>query len=109
MHLGTPDQGDAFLEERWPEARAASDPDQQLYRAFGLGRGSLGQLLSPKVLLAGLKARRHGVGKPVGDPTVMSGWYLVDDGRVVWEHRHEHAGAERRYDELRAALAAATG
>jgi hypothetical protein len=104
VHLGTPAEGDAFLGERWPEARAVSDPDQQLYSALGLGRGRLGQLFGPRVLLAGLKARRFGVGKPVGDPLVMSGWFLVEGGRVVWEHRHEHAGAERRYDELAAAL-----
>ena len=106
MHLGSPDEGDAFLEERWPGARAASDPDQHLYSAFGLGRARLGQLLSPGVVVAGLKAMRHGVGKPVGDPLVMSGWFLVHGGRVVWEHRHEHAGAPRRYEELRAAVAA---
>ena len=104
VHLGTPVEGDAFLGERWPEARAVSNAGQELYRAFGLGRGRLTQLFGPRVLLAGLKARRFGVGKPVGDPLIMSGWFLVDDGRVTWSHIHEHAGVERRYDELAVAL-----
>ena len=105
MHLGTPAEGDAFLEQRWPGARAVSDPDRKLYTAFGLGRARIGQLFAPRVLLAGLRARRFGVGKPVGDPLVMSGWFLVDGGRVTWKHVHDHAGEERRYDELAAALA----
>jgi hypothetical protein len=104
VHLGTPAEGDAFLGERWPEARAVSAADQELYRAFGLGRGRLGQLFGPRALLAGLKARRFGVGKPVGDPLVMSGWFLVVNGRVTWSHVHEHAGVERRYAELDVAL-----
>jgi hypothetical protein len=100
VHLGTPAQGDAFLGKRWPEARAVSDPDQALYSAFDLGRGRIGQVFGPRVLWAGFKARRFGVGKPVGDPLVMSGWFLLDDGRVTWRHVHAHAGEARRFDEL---------
>ncbi|MFT5079549.1 MAG: hypothetical protein ACI84E_000189 [Planctomycetota bacterium] len=107
MHLGTPTEGDTFLGERWPEARAVSDPNQELYPAFGLGRGRIGQLFGPRALWAGLKARRFGVGKPVGDPLVMSGWFLVKDGRVIWNHIHAHAGEARRFDELAAAHAGA--
>ncbi|MBC8451582.1 MAG: AhpC/TSA family protein [Planctomycetes bacterium] len=104
MHLGSPAEGDAFLEERWPEARAVSDPDKRLYAGFGLGRASVGQLFGPRVLLAGLKARRFGVGRPVGDPRMMSGWFLVDGDEVVWSHVHAHAGEERRFEELAAAV-----
>lgn len=107
MHLGTPAEGDAFFEERWPEARAVSDPNQELYRAFGLGRGRIGQLFGPRVLWAGIKARRFGVGKPVGDPLVMSGWFLVQGDRLTWSHVHGHAGEARRFGELRAAYAGA--
>ena len=47
------------------------------------------------------KRLAHGIGKPVGNPLVMSGWFLVHDGAIRWRHVHEHAGAPRRYDELR--------
>jgi hypothetical protein len=100
VHLGSPDDGETFFGERWPEARAVSDESKELYAELGLGRGSVGQLFSPRVVLAGLRARRHGVGRPVGDPMMMSGWFLIDRGRVVWSHVHAHAGEERRYDEL---------
>lgn len=103
--MGSAQDGEDFLDKRWPEARAVSDPGEQLFEAFGLGRGSVGQLFGPSVVWEGMKAfaQGHGIGRPVGNPLRMSGWFLVDEGAVVWRHVHEHAGAPRRYDELRAA------
>jgi len=111
VHPGTPDEGRSFFATRWPEARAVSDPAGSLYAAFGLGRGGVRQLLGPRVLWAGLKAalRGHGVGRPVGDPRRMSGWFLVADGAVAWSHAHEHAGAPRRWAELEGKLARLRG
>lgn len=105
VHLGTPAEGDAFLGKRWPEARAVSDPNRKLFHAFDLGRWTWTELFSPRVAWAALKAWRFGVGKPVGDPLRKSGWYLVDEGRVIWSQVHEHAGEERHYAELAAAYA----
>lgn len=106
VHVGTPEEGERFFTERWPEARAVSDPEKLLYADFGLRRGSFAQLFGPRVLAAGLRALRHGIGKPTGDPLMMSGWFLVErDGTLVWSHRHEHAGAERRWSELALARA----
>jgi len=99
VHLGSLTEGDAFLEERWPEARAVSDPDKQLYAGFGLRRASFRQLFAPRVLLAGFRARRFGVGRPVGDPLMMSGWFLLDGDRILWKHVHAHAGEKRRFSE----------
>ena len=92
---GTPDEGRAFFERRWPEARGVSDPGLELYRGFGLDRGRAGQLFGPKVLAAGLKAvlGGHGLGRPQGDPFAMSGLFLVVEGeRIAWSHPYEHAG-----------------
>ena len=105
--MGSPEEGKLFFDERWPEARAVSDPEKELYAGFGLARGSAGQLLGPRVLWAGLQAalRGHGVGKPVGDPRMMSGWFLVHGSRVLWEHIHKHAGDMRRFDDAARAWA----
>jgi hypothetical protein len=111
VHLGSPEEGDEFLAKRWPEARAVSDPDEVLYDGFGLARGTLGQLLGPRVLWAGLKSTLsgHGFAMPAQDAVRMSGWFLVNDGQVVWSHRHEHSGAHRRYEEIERVCAELAG
>jgi hypothetical protein len=107
VHLASPEEGERFFAARWPEARAVSDREQRLYRGFGLGRGRFGQLFGPATLLAGITHLRHGIGRPIGDPLVMSGWFLVDrSGRLVWADRHAHAGSSHPWPELLAAAAA---
>lgn len=94
VHPAGEADGEVFFAERWPEAPAIADTELALYGAFGLGRGSLLQLLGPKVWLAGLRAigGGHGVGKPQGDMALLSGAFLVRDGRVVWAHYSAHTG-----------------
>ena len=91
---GSPEEGAAFFERFWPEARAVSDPERFFYGAFGIGRGRLGQLLGLRVIAAGLRAAFKGnwIGRPVGDPRVMPGLLLVENDRVTWRHDFEHAG-----------------
>jgi hypothetical protein len=100
--MGSPEEGERFFAERWPEARAVSDEGRKLYAAFSLKKGTAGQLFGPRVWIAGLKAALwgHGVGAPVGDPLMLSGWFLVRGDKVLWAHPHEHAGAERQWDDL---------
>ncbi len=69
-----------------------SDPNQALYRAFGLGRGNLFSLFGPKVWLRGFQAailRRHGIGRLVGDGFQMPGVFLVFHGEVLRSYRHQ--------------------
>ena len=111
VHMGTPAEGEAFFARRWPEARAVSDPDKVLYAAFGLARGSAGQVLGPRVWGPGLKALLRGFapGIPVGDPMMLSGLFLVAEGRIRWSQVDAHSGEERRWSELEAHLAADPG
>ena len=105
--MGSPDAGERFFDKRWPEARAVSDPTKALYAGFGLERARASQLFGLKTFVAGLKAaaRGHGIGRPVGDPIMMSGWFLVAGSDVTWEHVHGHAGSERRFEEAERAWA----
>lgn len=108
VHQGSVDQGCGFFERLWPEARAVSDPERELYDAFGLGRGSLRQMFGPSVWRRGLEAfvKGHRIGLPVGDPWVMPGMVLVRDGRVTWRHTFTHAGDHPRLEDVEAALEA---
>lgn len=86
--------GQAFFSRFWPEARAVSDSSNQFYKAFGLVRGGMKELLSPGVMACSLRAISKGNtgGKVVGDPTQMPGLFLVQGDRILWQHEFRHAG-----------------
>ncbi len=88
MHMGTPEQGDAFFDDFWPAARAVADAERRLYEAFGRRRGSLREVLGPGVLLRGLgaAARGHLIGRVIGDPAQLGGTIVVEAPRVLWRH-----------------------
>ncbi len=77
-----------------------SDPHQNLYRAFGLARGRLGQLFGPKAWLRGFQAgilRRHGIGRLAGDGFQMPGVFVVFHGEVLSSYRHVSAADRPNY------------
>lgn len=79
------------------------DPKQELYRAFGLQRGSWWQLFGPKTWWRGLIAgwfKGHGVGRPAADAAQMPGVFLIDQGRVVSRYRHGSAADRPSYIEI---------
>lgn len=92
--MATPDVGEAFISRRWPNVRGIADPEQRIYRMMGLRRGSFRQLFGLKTIGRGIGAffRGHGIGRPVGDPFQMPGFYLVSDGSVVKEYVSQQAG-----------------
>jgi hypothetical protein len=84
----------AFFGRFWPEARAVSDLSKRFYTAFGLHKGSVRALFGPSVWASGLRAacKGNGVGRPVGDPWIMPGVFLVSHDTILWQHRARHAG-----------------
>ncbi len=87
-----------------------ADPSGALYRAFGLGRGTPGQLFGPKAVArfweAGVKGG-HGVGVMVGDGLRMPGVFLVENGTILREFRHSSVADRPDYCEIAAAPQAA--
>ncbi len=89
--------GKAILGERWPEARGIADPDLKWYKKFGIRSASLLQMVGPGVLLSGaratLKGHTQAVGRPIGDPSLLTSAYLVQpDGRITWQFHSGHVG-----------------
>ena len=76
------------------------DPDRDLYRAFGLKRGSFGQLFGMKViwrsLLQGVLLR-FGMGRPSGDAFQMLGMFLIHQSAVIGRFRHRSAADRPDY------------
>ena len=94
FYQGSAAEGEAFFSRYWPGARAVADSSGRLYRAFGLGRGGIREMLGPGVWAAGLRAVLKGNlgGRPVGDVWTMPGLFLVRGEAILWEHRFRHAG-----------------
>ncbi len=68
-----------------------SDPARELYRAFGLKRGSVLQLFGPRALwraLAEGSVFRFGLGLPRTDPAQMPGVFLISRDTVIGSFRH---------------------
>lgn len=76
------------------------DPEQQLYRAFGLKRGKLRQLFGPKVLWRafglGVLAR-HGISWQAADSAQMPGLFLLDETGIIRRFRHKTAADRPDY------------
>ena len=80
-----------------------SDPQRQLYRAFGLRRGALSQVFGWRVWLRGFDAgilHGHGVGKLQGDGFQMPGVFLMTDGQLVRSFRHLNASDRPDYAKI---------
>jgi peroxiredoxin len=85
---GTPEQALAFCQQRLPGVQCLADPERKVYRAYGLDKGSLWQvLLSPGIWAANRRAARKGYKTempPPGQSTrQMSGVFVIGtDGRI---------------------------
>lgn len=104
VHTATPAEADEFFPQYGlADVPRISDPDAVLYRAFGLRRGTPWQFFGPKSAArfpaAGIAAG-HGIGTPVGDPLRMPGVFLIHNGDVLREFRHESVADRPDYRDL---------
>lgn len=108
--MGNPVQAEAIRQKFRSPHRFVCDPEQAVYQAFGLPKGSFGQMFNPTTFVRGFRAaaRGHGVGAPVGDPWQLGGAFVIDrTGRVTWEKRAQHAADDASEEEIRRELARA--
>jgi peroxiredoxin len=88
---GNEKQTEEFCRDRRLPFPCLADPERRAFAAYSLGRGSLNQVLGPKVLLRGIQAALsgHGMGKPIGDAYQMPGVFIVDQsGTIRFIHRY---------------------
>ncbi len=101
VHMGSGAEAERFF-ARYGLAGVCrvDDPGQNLYRAFGLSRGRLGQLFGPKVWFRGFQAGilgRHGIGRLAGDGFQMPGVFLLFHGEILNSFRHASAADRPDY------------
>jgi len=85
------------------DVQRISDPEQTLYRAFGLRRGKASQVMGPRIWWRGFKAtvlRGHLPGRPKGDIFQLPGAYLLVDGEVVRRFEPETSAEQPDFVEL---------
>lgn len=89
-----PEKLTRFLESRDLPFEMLCDPALDAYRAYGLSRGSLWQvLLAPPVIAAGIESYQEGhkVEPIVGDPMQLPGSFVISKGKVVYSHRGRYS------------------
>jgi len=85
----------------FPAAESISDPSQELYRKFGLTRGTPLQLFGPRVFLRGVIAgifKGHLVGPLIGDGFQMPGTFLIKNGAIIDSFRPDAVCDEAELD-----------
>lgn len=102
VHQGNVQEGEAFFQRFWPEARAVSDNSKTLFTAFGLVRGGIKELFSPEAFIAGVRATLSGAygGKPVGDVRLMPGAFLIQGEQIGWQHNYRHIGDHPNFAQI---------
>lgn len=101
--MGTEEQAAPFFAGfGLDDVARVSDPTARLYRAFGLQRGRLSQIVGPAVWFRSAEAliKGHGVGAIIGDSLQMPGVFLVHRGEIVKAFRHEQASDVPDYEAL---------
>lgn len=96
VHQSTVAEGEAFFETRYPGTPHISDPALVLYDFFGIRRMHPAQFLDPRVIAGGTEALLEGYrqGPDAGDVWVLTGTFLFNKGKLIWQHRARYPGDE---------------
>jgi len=104
VHMGTLEQGQQMLEDEGMERPLhVSDPEKKVYETFELQRCFLKQAFSPVVWGNVVKlalTKRIFLKKPVGDTNQMPGVFLLHQGKIEKEYRHDFISDKPDYLEL---------
>jgi hypothetical protein len=81
------------------------DKKRESYRMLGLKRGSVSEVMGPRVWAKGIKSLvKHGQGAPKEDPYQLGGVAIVKDGKVSFVHRSDTSSDNLSIDALLEAL-----
>ncbi len=101
VHMSSDQEAEPILKKyALADAPRISDPERKFYRAFGLQRGKILEVLGPKVWLRGFLSaiiEGHGFGKVRGDAFQLPGVFLIHKGQIVKDFRHKTAADRPDY------------
>jgi hypothetical protein len=104
VHMGRDQEAQELLARfGLGEIDRLSDPGSRLYRAAGLARGTLWQVIGPRVWWRGFQTtiwQRHGAGRVVGDAFQLGGVLVVENGQIIAAQRHKSSAGRPEYGTL---------
>lgn len=104
VHMGTPMEGTMMLSKYDLDYfHRFSDPECLLYKFFGFDRGTVNQVLNPKVLWNGLIAGiwgGHGMGTVKGDSFQLPGVVVMHQGKSILAFYANDASEQFNYLEI---------
>jgi peroxiredoxin len=93
--MGTPENARQFRESQHVDLDLLVDPDRKAYKAAGAKKATFGELLGPRVVLAGARrGLKSGVhqGRTIGHPAQLGGVMIVTpEGQVPYVHLADDA------------------
>jgi len=101
--LGEPKHAAFFGPLLAPSALCYATQSSDLYAAYGLSQGKLGQLVGPRTALSALRATAKGKrqGTATGDVKMLGGTFIVDRaGTIQFAHYSQFAGDNPDLDQL---------
>ncbi len=104
--IDAPAQVAALCQRYRCEFPCLSDPRAEAYRAFGLERGGVAQLVTPRIIWrAAVSALKGNYGGPIGEIFQMGGTFVIDrEGVVRYRYRNRDAADNAPLAEVVAAL-----
>jgi len=104
---GDPKQAQALCDRMRAPFPCLADAERAAYRAFGLKRGSVWEVMGPAAIARGFEAatKGHFVERVVGDAFQLPGTFIIDrEGIVRYARYGRHSGDHPSTGDLVAAL-----
>ena len=105
--MGTPEESAAFVKKLALPFPLISDPDRQVYQAFGLKTVSTLELFAPSLVVKAVTAMVQGytIGMPIGNIRQLPGVFIIDTrGGIVFSHIAKDAADHPDTDAIPAVL-----
>jgi hypothetical protein len=104
--MGEPKHAERYSGKLVPSIACLMNETTMPYQTYGLQQGTLGELISPAVVVASVKALARGgsQGEAIGDVKMLPGTFMVDkQGIIQYAYYSKHAGDHPKIADLIAA------
>jgi peroxiredoxin len=104
--MGEPKHAERYCGKLAPSITCLTNETTMPYESYGLQQGKLGELMSPAVVVASVRALARGSsqGEAVGDIKMLPGTFIVDkNGIIQYAYYSKHAGDHPKIADLIAA------